>query len=585
MTQNVLQVPGDAGQPAEDGTAAASTQDARALLDQLHSALGGKAEGDTASPDSQPPLSEQAVREAPSFSKAVARQADQIQYLIEQINRLDNDTQFVELRDVVRDLYGALNDVALRMKQTSSEVAAKIGLLMEAVTIIGGAPDLDAPHDIAAILDGAKAAAARMVSLERLLKEAGAAIVALEENASHGQHTVRDLSAELAKLNAHAESDRNEITGLHQRIGSSDKALAHALISVRETIEADHNEIVRLHQRIESAEQSVAQRLARVGETVEFGRNEVTRLHQQLESADQSLTQGLARVDESVESGRNEIARLHQRIASADQSLSQGLARVDASIESDRNEVTRLHQQLASADQSLAQELARVGETVESGRNEIARLRQRLESAEQSVAQGLARVDASIESGRNEVAQLHQRIASADQSLAQGLARVDESIESGRNEITRLHQRIASTDQASTQGLTTLGERATALRDDLGRMHERLGSVANSTTLHAGFREKIDVLNQRLEETENTTAAEINSWRLQDSERFAALMNRLESLEQKNQILIKNTEHMAARLQAAEQTIATMTQRQKALSTWHDRIAHVLLASPELPAV
>ncbi|HEX4027950.1 MAG TPA: hypothetical protein VHX18_10040 [Rhizomicrobium sp.] len=580
-----MQAAGDAGQPAEDGIAAAPTQDARALLDQLHSALGGKAEGDIISPDSQPPLGEQTVREAPSFSKAVARQADQIQYLIEQINRLDSDTQFVELRDVVRDLYGALNDVALRMKQNSSEVAAKIGLLMGAVTIISGVPDLDAPHDIAAILDGAKAAATRMVSLERLFKEAGAAILALEENASHGQHAVRDLSADLAKLNARAETDRNEITGLHQRIGSSDRALAHALISVRETIEADHNDIVRLNQRIETAEQSVAQRLARVGETVESGRSEVTRLHHQLESANQALAQGLARVDESVESGRNEVVRLHQRIASTDQSLAQGLARVDESIESGRNEVARLHQRVASADQSLVQGLARVDESIESGRNEAARLHQQFASADQSLAQGLAKVDESIESGRNEVARLHQRIASADQSLAQGLARVDESIESGRNEITRLHQRIASTDQASAQGLTTLGERAAALRDDLGRMHERLGSVESSTAQHAGFREKIEVLSHRLDETESATAAEINSWRLQDSERFAALMNRLESLEQKNHVLIKNTEQMAARLQAAEQTIATMTQRQKALSTWHDRIAHVLLASPELPAV
>ena len=72
-------------------------------------------------------------------------------------------------------------------------------------------------------------------------------------------------------------------------------------------------------------------------------------------------------------------------------------------------------------------------------------------------------------------------------------------------------------------------------------------------------------------------------WRLQDSHRFAALMDRLESLEQTNRVLSEDREQMAERLQVAEQTIATMTQRQKALSAWHDRIAHVLLANPDIP--
>jgi predicted nucleic acid-binding Zn-ribbon protein len=423
MSQNVLQATSDADQPADDGAHTAPRQDARALLGHLHSTLAVKAGAGTPSTDSLPPVIEQTVCEVPSFGRAVARQADQIQHLIEQINRLDSDTQLAELRGVVRDLYGALNDVVLRMKQNASEVAAKIGLLTGAVTIISGAPDIDAPHDLAAILDGAIAAAERMLSLERLQKEAGAAIVALEESASRGQHAVRDLSAGLAKLNAHAESDRNEIASLHQRIKSTD----------------------------------------------------------------------------------------------------------------------------------------------------------------QSLAQGLARVDSTIESDRDEIASLHQRIESTDQSLAQELARVDKSIETGRDEVARLHQRIGSTDRASTQGLTTLGERATALRDEMGRMHERLGFVESNTALHAGFREKIEVLSRRLEDAEHRTAAEINSWRLKDSERCAALMNRLEALEQKNQVLSQDTEQMAARLQAAEQTVATMTQSQKALSIWQDRLAQVL-AGPQLPA-
>jgi hypothetical protein len=424
MPQNVLQVASEANQPAAGGEHTAPKQDARALFDHLNSALAVKTGADTPSADCLPPVIEQAPCETPSFGRAVAKQADQIQQLIEQIGRPDSDTQLAELRDVVRDLHGTLNDVVLRMKQNASEVAAKIGLLTGAMAIISGAPDMDAPRDIAAILDGAIAAAERMLSLERLQKEAGAAIVAVEESASRGQQAVRDLSAGLEKLNAHAESDLNEIASLHQRIKSTD----------------------------------------------------------------------------------------------------------------------------------------------------------------QSLAQGLARVDSTVESDRNEIASLRQRIESTNQSLAQRLAGLDNTIESDRNEITRLHQRIGSTDRASTEGLTTLGERAVALRDEMGRMYERLGFVESSTALHAGFREKIEVLSHRLEDAEHRTAAEINSWRLKDSERFAVLTNRLEALEQKNEALSHDAEQMVARLQAAEQTVATMTQSQKALSTWQDRLAQVL-AGPQLPPV
>jgi ribosomal 50S subunit-associated protein YjgA (DUF615 family) len=118
----------------------------------------------------------------------------------------------------------------------------------------------------------------------------------------------------------------------------------------------------------------------------------------------------------------------------------------------------------------------------------------------------------------------------------------------------------------------------------MGRMHERLGSVEGSTALHSAFREKIEILSRRLEEAEHRTAAEINNWRARDLERFADLTNKLEAQEQKNQALNHGAEQMMARLQAAEQAIATMTQSQKALSTWQDRLAQVL-AGPQLPVV
>jgi DNA repair exonuclease SbcCD ATPase subunit len=424
MPLTVLQAPGDADQLAEDGARTAPGQDARALLEQLHSALAVKSETSTPSANSLSPVIEQVAHESSSFGRAVAKQANQIQLLIEQINRLDGDTQIAELRGVVRDIYGALNDVVLRMKQNASDVTAKIGLLTGAVTIIGGASDMDVPHGPEQIMDAATAAAERILSLERLQKEAGSAILALEEIASHAQHAVRDLSAGLAKLSAHVESDRNEIANLHQRIGSTDRSLA------------------------------------------------------------------------------------------------EGLAKLNGAAKSDRNEISRLH----------------------------------------------------------------QRIETANQSLAQKLAGVDSSFESDRNAISRLHQRIESTDQASTAGLTTLAERTATMRDEIGRMFDRLSSVESSTALVAGFREEMDVLGLRLEETEHRTAAEISSWKVNDTDRFAALANRLEAQERKSQILSHDAEQMAARMQAVERAIATMTQSQKALSTWQDRLAQVL-AGPQLPAV
>jgi chromosome segregation ATPase len=390
MPLNVSQAPGDADQLAGDDANMALRQDARALQGQLHSALDKKAETNTPSAYDLPPVIEQTASEASSFGRAVASQADQIQYLIEQINRLDSDTQLAELRGVVRALCDTLNDVVLQTKQGASDVAKKIDVLAGAVAIIGGAPDIDAPHDLATVLAGAITTAERMLSLEGLLQESRAAIAGLEENASRGQRTVRDLSAALAELKGHAWADQNEIASLHRRI-----------------------------------------------------------------------------------------------------------------------ELT-------------------------------------------------------------------------DQSLAQGLVRVDNAVESDRNEIVRLRQQVGSTDRASVEGLAALGERAAALCDEMGRIRERVASVEGDVALHAGFQENIQGLSRRLEDAEHRTATDIESWKLKDMERFAAMTNRLESLEQTNSALRHDAEQMVARLQAAERTIATMTQSQKALSIWQDRLAQVL-AGPQLP--
>jgi hypothetical protein len=86
----------------------------------------------------------------------------------------------------------------------------------------------------------------------------------------------------------------------------------------------------------------------------------------------------------------------------------------------------------------------------------------------------------------------------------------------------------------------------------------------------------------RLGELERNSAAEIKSWRLHESERNAALMTKLETLEQKNHSLGQGNEQMAARLNMAEQTIANVVQRQKSLSSVHDRVVRLLLANPDL---
>ena len=382
MTQNVLQAAGEAYQTVEGNADATSVPGARALLDHLHSTLGVSADEAADSPSRG-----EVALAAPSFSDAVVRQAEQIQSLVEHIHR--NDAPPAQLQDV-RELYSTLNDVALWMKQSASEAAAKIGLLTGAVTIISGAPNLDTPHDFATILDGAKAVAARMASLESVLHEAGAAIVALEGNASRSQNTVHDMSVGLAKLSAQVESDGNQIANLQQQLVSADQALAQAMASIRDTVLAVQNEIAGLDQR------------------------------------------------------------------------------------------------------------------------------------------------------------------------------------------------IAAADVASSEGLAALDERAAALRDELGQVHERLLSVEASTTLHAGFQEKIEVLNRDLEEAGHATAAEIEKLRLQGSEHFADLTNKLEALEYKNQILSQDTEQTMARLKDAEQTIEALTQRQKALSAWHTRITQVLSSGPDL---
>jgi chromosome segregation ATPase len=488
MTQNVQQVASDDDQQAGNKAGPALAPGAQALLDHLNSTLSLPMDGDGPIVGDVPAVTGKAVSRISSFGTAVARQADQIHYLVEQFDRLDRDTQVAELREVMRDLCGALNDMALRMKQDSSEVTTKIGLLTGAVTIISRAPDLDVPHDIATILDGAKAAAERLELFERLLKDTGAAILALEDDTSRDQTTIRELSDNLAKLNKSAESDRNEIAGLHRRI----------------------------------------------------------------EASDRSIVQGLAEIGGAIEAGRTESAKLHQRIEAADQSIADGLAKAGASIEANREESAKLHQ--------------------------------RIEATDRSLADGRAKVDASIEAGREESAKLHQRIEETDRSLADVLAKVDASIEAERNEIAQLQRRITTTDQTLARELTTSSERASVLRDDLGRIQERLESVENSAAVHAGFLEKIEALGRRLDDLEHTAAAEINGWKTQNAEQFAGMMSRLESLEQKHQTLSQEKEQTAARLQVAEQALATMIQSQKALSTWRDRITHVLLASPEQPA-
>ncbi|HEY2009948.1 MAG TPA: hypothetical protein VGH23_13225 [Rhizomicrobium sp.] len=488
MTQNVQQVASDGDQQAGNKAGPALPPGAQALLDHLNSTLSLPMDGDTPMVREAPGATNKTASRISSFGTAVARQADQIQYLVEQFDRLGHDTQVAELREVVRDLCGTLNDVALRVKQDSSEVATKIGCLTGAVTIISRAPDLDAPHDIAAILDGAKAAAERLALLERLLKDTGAAILTLEDDTSRDRTTIAELSDNLAKLSENAGADRNEIAGLRQRIETTDR--------------------------------SIVQGLAEIGGAIEAGRAESAKLHQQIEATDQFLTDGLAKAGASIEAGRAESAKLHQRIEATDRFL----------------------------------------------------------------ADGLAKASVSIEAGREESIKLHQRIEATDRSLADGLAKVDAFLEAERNEIGELQRRIATTDQTLAQELTTSSERASALRDDLGQIQERLKSVENSTAEHAGFLGNIEALGRRLDHLEHAAAAEIKGWKTQQAEQFSSLISRLENLEQKHQTLSQEKEQTTARLQVAEQALATMIQSQKALSTWRDRITHVLLGSPEQPA-
>jgi len=422
MSQN-LQIASEPEPLSDTATSAENVQDARSLINHLNSALFvGENAQDSAAEESLP-VAEDSVREAPSFAKAIMKQTDQIQYLIEQINRLDTDNELAKLRGVVVDLCGALSAVALRMKQDTSHAAGKISMLMEAMSIIGGVPDnISHSHDIASILAIAEAASERLVSLERLSNETSRAIAGLEESESRGQQKIRDLSAGLIKLN------------------------------------------------------------------------------------------------ENVEFGREEIARLHQRIGSADHDFAQGLAKLGAHIEAERSE--------------------------------IAGLRQRVGSADQALAQGLASLGANLEADRAQIAGLHQRIGSADRALEQGMAQLD--------------------------------ERASAIRGDLVRIREQLASVEDSATLQAALGEKIEIIGRRLGELEQVSAAEIRNLRLQESERNVALASKVESLEQKNQSLAHGTEQMAARLNSAEQTIAGVVQRQKAMSAVHDRVVRLLLASTDL---
>ena len=386
MKQDVLQVASEDDQAIEDNAGLAPARDARALLDRLDAALSIPGIGPAS--DHVPAVTEQAAMRMPSFGKAVVAQATQLQYLSEQIDRLDRDKQVAELREVLRGLCGTLSDVALRFKHSSSEVDAKTALLTAVVAILSGVPDLDAPHDFARILGGAEAVAKRFVLLERLLKDAGTAIVALEDNASRGQTTVRDLSENVAKLNERAVSERSEIAGLGQR--------------------------------------------------------------------------------------------------------------------------------METADRSVAKEFAKLGETINAERDNIA----------------------------------------------------------------NLQQQIASADQAAATGFATVSEQTSELRNELEQFQQRLKSVEDSTALHAGFGEKIEILERQLQELEHNATAEIDGWKTRNAEQFANLMSRVESLELKNQTLSQAKEETTARLQIAEQALAATIQRQKA---WHDRITQMLLANPELP--
>jgi DNA repair exonuclease SbcCD ATPase subunit len=584
MTQN-LQIASDPDQQAEIAADPECVQDARSLIDHLSSVLSVDHESAPSPTEDAHPAPEQCQVETRSFANAIMRQSDQIQYLIEQIIRLDSDPEVARLREVVIDLCRALTDVSLRMKQDTSQAAEKIGLLIEAIAIIGGSSDnLDAAQNIASLLPEVKAAAERLVSLERQSCEAGAAILTLEQGVSRSQNKIRDLSSGLIKLNESVEAGHNEIAGLQQRIGSCDRTLAQGLATLGDTIEADRQQIAGLQQRIGSTDRALAQGLATLGDTIEADRQEIAGLQQRIRSADQALAQGLATLGDTIQADRQEIAGLQQRIRSADQALAQGLATLGDTIQADRQEIAGLQQQIRSADQALTQGLAKVSNDIEEGRQEISGFRERIGASDQAFTQALTRLGAAIEADRNEIAGLQQRAGSVDRALAQGLATLGGNIEEGRADIAGVHQRIGSLDQLLGQGLATLNERTTALRDDLGQMTERLASVEDGAALHGVFKDKIEAMSLRLGELERNSTAEIKSWRLHESERNAALIAKLESLEQKNHSLGQGNEQMAARLNAAEQTIANVVQRQKALSSVHDRVVRLLLANPDLEA-
>jgi chromosome segregation ATPase len=326
MTQN-LQIASEPDQQAERAADAEGVQDARSLIDHLSSVLSVDDNNARSPAKDAHPAPEQGPVEASSFAKAIMRQSDQIQYLVEQIIRLDSDTEVASLREVVIDLCRALTDVTLRMKQDASQAAEKIGLLVEAITIIGGSSDnVDTSQNIASLLPGAKAAAERLVSIEHQSDETSAAILALEQGVSRGQNKIRDLSAGLIKLNESVESGRDEIAGLQQRIGSADQDLARGLAKLGDDIEEGRKEISGFREHIGSSDQAFAQALTRLGDAIEADRNEIAGLQHRAGSVDRTLAQGLATLGGTIEEGRTEIAGLRQRVGTLDQLLGQGLA-------------------------------------------------------------------------------------------------------------------------------------------------------------------------------------------------------------------------------------------------------------------
>lgn len=134
---------------------------------------------------------------------------------------------------------------------------------------------------------------------------------------------------------------------------------------------------------------------------------------------------------------------------------------------------------------------------------------------------------------------MQRRIDATDDFLVKGLANVGDALEAERNDVAQLQRRIAATDQTVAQELASFGGRTSALHDGLARIQECVASIET----------------------------------------------RLNSLESKNRALTQEKEQTAARLHTMEQALATMNQRQNALSAWHDRVAHVLLTKPELPTV